>query len=94
MLIAEELFRSNTSSGLQFVRINSMIEQLISNGEAVAIFNKIVDKAGQNSMESDLKNNIILAMFKLFLRVRAFSLSRDIIARYRQEMELKKVKKG
>ena len=81
ILIAEELFRANTSSGLQLVQINSMIEQLVSNGEVISTFNEIADKAGQSSMENDLKNSILLTMFKLFLRVWAFSLSRDIIAK-------------
>ena len=94
-LKAEEIFRNNTSIHIQHIQINSMIEQLLSDVQVTGVFNGIIDNAGFAFIEQELKNNILLTIFKLFLRIRAYSLSRDIVARHRQEMKIKKsIKKG
>ena len=92
-LKAEEIFRNNTSIHIQHIQINSMIEQLLSDVQVTGVFNGIIDNAGFAFIEQELKNNILLTIFKLFLRIRAYSLSRDIVARHRQEMKIKKVNK-
>ena len=70
-----------------------MIEQLLSDVQVTGVFNGIIDNAGFAFIEQELKNNILLTIFKLFLRIRAYSLSRDIVARHRQEKKIKKVNK-
>ena len=51
-------------------------------------------ESSHNDIDVETKNNILIIMLKLYLRVRTFSLSRDVIARYRQELKLKKANKG
>ena len=92
---AEEIFRACTANGLQKIEINSMVEELLQDVELVSIFNGIIESSGNsNDIDVDVQNNIILTMLKLYLRVPTFSLSRDVIARHRQELKVKKANKG
>ena len=88
---AEELFREYTSAGLQHIQINKMIEELFCDEELMDLFHGIVEISGQHNIDIELKNNILITMLKLFLRVRSFSASRDIVAPYRQKTNVKRV---
>ena len=62
-----------------------MVEELLQDVELVSIFNGIIESSGDsNDIDVNIKNNILLTMLKLYLRVPTFSLSRDVIARHRQ----------
>ena len=92
---AEEIFRAHTTNGLQQIKINNMIEELFQDVELISIFNTIMESAGKShTIDVDVKNNVLITMLKLYLRVRTFSLSPDIIARHRQELKVKKANKG
>ena len=92
---AEEIFRAHTTTGLQQVKINNMIEELFQDVDLISIFNTIMESAGKShTIDVDIKNNVLITMLKLYLRVRTFSLSPDIIARHRQELKVKKANKG
>ena len=72
-----------------------MIEELFQDVELISIFNTIMESAGKShTIDVDVKNNVLITMLKLYLRVRTFSLSPDIIARHRQELKVKKANKG
>ena len=95
VLKAEEIFHACTANGLRKIEINCMVEELLQDVELVSIFNGIIESSGNsNDIDVDVKNNIILTMLKLYLCVRTFSLSRDVIARHRQELKVKKANKG
>ena len=86
---AEELFRSDTSKKGQRIEINSMIEQLICNTKFMANFYAIVDAAQLSNMEQDLKQKVLISILKLYLKVRAFSYSRDIVAKHKLKLSEK-----
>ena len=67
-----------------------MIENLIHDVEFMAVFYAIVDGAKCNDLDQDIKHSILLSMLKLFLKVRAFSLSCDIVAKHRLQLKNKK----
>ena len=89
---AEELFRNYTSAGLQHKKINKMIEELFYDDELMNLFHGIVENSGQHNIDIEVKNNILITMLKYILRVRSFSASRDIVARYHQKTKVKIVK--
>ena len=92
IIIAENIFRS--SGGLHRIAIDEIIEQSFQNVEIISLFDLIVEKANLIGLDQEIKNNVLLSILKLFYRVRAFSKARDFVARYRHEMNLKKVNKG
>ena len=72
-----------------------MVEELLQVVELVSIFHAIIESSGKsNDIDVNVKNNILITMLMLYLRVRTFSLSRDVIARHRQELKVKKANKG
>ena len=72
-----------------------MIEQLFDDVDLVSIFNSIVESSGASKdIDVHVRNKILISMLKLYLRVRTFSLSRDVIARHRQELKVKRANKG
>ena len=72
-----------------------MIEQLFDDVDLVSIFNSIVESSGASKdIDVHVKNEILISMLKLYLRVCTFSLSRDVIARHRQELKVKRANKG
>ena len=91
---AEEIFCGRTANELQKIEINCMIEQLFDDVDLVSNFNSIVESSGESKDINVHVKNEILSMLKLYLHVRTFSLSCDVIARHRQELKVKRANKG
>ena len=91
---AEELFPLRTTTGIREININNMIEELFCDVDLVGTFNSIVENAGQSHIEAEIKYNILVHILKLYFKVRAFSLSRDKVARHRLELKSKKANRG
>ena len=71
-----------------------MIEEIFTNTDVTSLYDDIINKSGQNGLDPELKNNILLTMLKLFFRVRAFSLSRKIVAKHKEELQAKRAEKA
>ena len=93
-LRAEETFRSETMTNkhLQQIDIRKMISSLMNNTEVVSFFNTLAETGEGDPIEAELKYNLLEGMLKLYLRVRAFSLARDITDKHKFSAKKNKAK--
>ena len=92
---AEEEFRMETASNsIREINIDKLISNLVANSEVISNFNAIIEYSGLKYVDAEITENLLSTMLKLFLRVRSYSLSRDIIEKHRQKLKIKKAKGG
>ena len=74
----EELFRKETAvDNLRNIDIVKITSNLMSQSDIISLINSITDISGSN-IDSEIRNNLFEKMIQLYLRVRSFSLARDI----------------
>lgn len=77
----EELFRAKTSVvNLHNIDIEEIASNLMTQPDIISLTNSIVINSGSD-IDTEIKNNLFEKMIKLYLRVRSFSLARDITAK-------------
>ena len=75
---AEELFRQETSVfNLRNINIPEITSNLMCQSDMVSLINSIVNISGSD-IDSELKDNLFEKMIQLYLRVRSFSLAKDL----------------
>lgn len=91
--LAENVFRLETNGDLHHSQINiSFMTALLSkNDEVVSNFQAIIHEHDQQELFGE---DLLQSMIELFLRVRAFSFSKDIVKKYKKKMKLKSKKGG
>ena len=90
---AEEEFRIEAANSVRGINIDKIISTLEKNSEVISSFNAIIEYSCVHVTE-EVEDNLLANMLKLFLKVRSFSLSRDIVEKHRQNMKLKRIKSG
>ena len=77
---AEEKFRAETEVDLlRKIDVKQMSLDLLNNVDVASYYNALVDSSGTD-VADEIKQNLLESMLKLYLRVRAFSLARDVTA--------------
>ena len=81
-LKAEETFRYQTSTVTNVKKIDTrqLIKDLMKNVDVVSAYNNVVDTFGDDDV---IKYPLLEKMLALYLRVRSFSLAKDITTKYR-----------
>ena len=96
VIIAEERFRASTTNfkSSRKIDIEHIIYNLLRNTKVKSHLNNIIEFSGVSEIGSDVPERLLSDIFRLFLKVRSHSLSRDIIERYRQKMKNDRITKG
>ena len=66
---------------------------LLREVDIISLFDLICDKSGVNMIQPEIKYNVLESMIKLYLRVRSFSLARDITCKQNAERKSKALRK-
>ena len=85
---AEEKFRAETwnESRLRCIRTDQIVRALMQNLDVIVIFSSILEDCPlYNDKFEEGSRNLLEKMFILYLRVRAFSLTKDIMVRFKQK---------
>ncbi|XP_047123666.1 uncharacterized protein LOC124806636 [Hydra vulgaris] len=91
---AEIQFRNETNiNHLQEIDINRMTMELLKDTEVVSFYNSILTGCGVD-IDNDVSKNLLENMVKLYFRVRAFSLAKDITTKYKLKLKQKNNKGG
>ena len=93
---AELMFRSETTtnSHLQKIDNEKLALNLMKKTEVVSFYHAIVEHSGVKTVSSEIKDNLLENMLKLYLRVRAFSFVRDLTEKQKLVLKKKKSKGG
>lgn len=87
---AEEKFRTVTEVDyLRKIDVKTMAADLMKDVDVVSFFNAMVDST-DTTIVDEIKQNLLDSMLKLYLRVRSFSLARDITANKSSEQAMQK----
>ena len=84
-LKAEIRFRiaTTTNNHLKNIDVNNITHSLMQDTEVVSYYNSVVDTSGVENLQDEEKDNLLQNMLQLYLRVRAFSLARDIVGKHK-----------
>ena len=85
----EEKFKAETTvKHLRKIDYNKMTHEITSNTDVVDFYNSIIFKSEVN-VDTEVSDNLLESMIRLYIRVRSFSLTRDITALYKQKSKAK-----
>ena len=72
-----------------------MVSSLMEDREILSLYSIIVETSeNENSVSfSDLANNILEIILKLYLRIRSFSLTKDIVQLHKEKKKVKSLRK-
>ena len=94
-IFTEEKYRIETNSGVlvpkRKIDTKKMVACLLKNTDVRSWYSGVVSDSFANS-SSEIKENLLEKMLKLYLRVRAFSTAKDTIQKYKNDKK-KKAKK-
>ncbi|XP_047122388.1 uncharacterized protein LOC101236338 [Hydra vulgaris] len=94
-ILTEIKFRSETlNSMLRKVDIANMAFELITNTTVQSFYNAIVENSCQFKIDKEVKTNLLESMVKLYLRVRSFSMAKDVVQRQKAMSKKTKSKSG
>ena len=93
-LKAEVQFRkvTTTNNHLKSIDVNSITYSLVQDTEFISYYNSVLDTCGVENIDSEDRENLLQNMLQLYIRVRAFSLARDIVGKHRQASKQKRSK--
>ena len=96
VIVAEEKFRSETVSfsSSRKIDIERIISDLLREIHVKSHLNNILEESGVGQVDEDVPEKVLSEIFRLFLKVRSHSLSRDIIGKYRQKVKNDRITKG
>ncbi|XP_047142613.1 uncharacterized protein LOC124816919 [Hydra vulgaris] len=94
-ILTEIKFRSETlNSMLRKVDIANMASELITKTTVQSFYNAIVENSCQFKIDKEVKTNLLESMVKLYLRVRSFSMAKDVVQRQKAMSKKTKSKGG
>ncbi|XP_065653296.1 uncharacterized protein LOC136080495 [Hydra vulgaris] len=95
-ILTEGMFRRETSqSNLKRIDVAKMVSSLMEDRKIISLYSNIVETfENENSVSySDLANNILENMLKLYFRIRSFSLTKDIVQLHKEKKKVKSLRK-
>ena len=60
--------------------------------EVISHYNSIVDRSGVSNVTDELRESLLANMLRLYLRVRAFSLARNVFGKHKLSAKTKRAK--
>ena len=88
-------FRIETNvTHMRKIDINQMTIELIQDPDLISCYNSVLSRFGIDENGSEVCMNLVENMIKLYCRVRAFSLSKDVTTKYKAASKKKKTKGG
>lgn len=92
-ICAELKFRVETSQpNIRKVDTKKIVSELLQDPDVISFYNCIVDSSDRNIVHDEVKTNLLENMLNLYVRVRAFSLTKDIVTRHKQAIKQTKAK--
>ena len=90
--LAERKFRVDTSASTAFrIDTNTIMHDLLVNTKVASLFTSIIENSGV-AIDSEVKDNLLENMLKLYLQIRSFSYARDIANKHMFALKKKKNK--
>ena len=90
--IVEKKFRIETSKQhVRKINTRKMVDELLRNSEIISMYGSLTEPISLDINE-EIKENLLASLILLYLRVRAFSLARDITSKHRLALKAKKAK--
>ena len=89
-LLAERKFRVVTMSNPHTIHIGKITYALLDEPEVISLFNGIAESAGMSNMQKEIRDNLLDAMLSLYLRVRAFSRTKNVTTKAKIHSNKKK----
>ena len=90
--IVEKKFRIETSKQhVRKINTRKMVDELLRNSEIISMYGSLTEPISLDINE-EIKENLLASLIRLYLRVRAFSLARDITSKHRLALKAKKAK--
>ena len=91
--LAEEEFRKTTEiSNLRKINAEEIAQTLLENHDIVSIFKTVTDDV--TDVTDETRENVLNKILPLYLRVRSYSLARDLTSKQKKESKDAKIKKG
>ena len=88
--IVEKKFRIETSKQhVRKINTRKMVDELLRNSEIISMYGSLTEPISLDINE-EIKENLLASLIRLYLRVRAFSLARDITSKHRLALKAKK----
>ena len=80
-ILAEQLFCKTTKieRHLKKIDINAITEELLQDTKIISLYKAITGASDTNDLDYEVKVNLLESILKLYLRVRSFSLAKDIV---------------
>lgn len=93
-LKTEMQFRIATTNQnhLKSIDVKSITNVLMQDTEVISYYNSVVDTSGVKNFQDENKENLLENMIQLYLRVRSFSLARDIVGKHKLASKQKRTK--
>ena len=87
----DEYFRIETNvSSIYRINIEQITESLIKGKDVISTYKPIVENCCKTEGFKETKHNLLHELFQLYLRVRVFSLTKDITDKFRNKSGKKK----
>ena len=81
---AEEHFRIETNvTSIHRINIEQITKSLMKDKNVISTYNSIVENCSKTEGFKEMKHNLLHEMFQLYLRVRSFSLAKDITDKFK-----------
>ena len=80
-IIAEKTFREETLTHNRKINSEKIVNDVISNPKALSFFNCLFTEL----IDDEEKNKLLKRMVKLFIKVRSFSLAKDIVTKFKRD---------
>ena len=65
------------------INIEQIIRSLMKYKDMISTYNSIVENCSKTEGYKEIKHNLLYELFQLYLRVRAFSLAKDITDKFK-----------
>ena len=81
---AEEHFRIETNvNSIHRTNIEQVTKSLMKDKDMISTYNSIIENCSKTESYKKIKHNLFHELFQLYLRVRAFSLAKDITDKFK-----------
>ena len=80
-MIAEQTFREETQTHKSKINCEKIVDNVITNSKALSFFNCLFTEL----IDDEEKNKLLKRMVKLFVKVRSFSLAKDIVTKFKRD---------
>ena len=89
---AKEHFRIETNETIHRTNIGQITKSLMKDKDVISTYSSITENFSKTEGCKEIKHNLLHELFQLYLRVRAFSLAKDITDKFKLPNKLGKKK--